>query len=117
MKRFAYIAVFTLAGEFAGGFLALLIGLLLMNLWAAGYINHPFDQCMGVISTIAFVLMVIGGFLGFAGGKHFWPILYNEDGSLRFHNWSGFKARLRNAKDKSSKSQMKSKDQNPNSEV
>lgn len=102
MKRYAYIATFIVAGEFAGGFLALLIGLGLVQLWAAGIITHPFEKCMGLISLIAFVLMVIGGFLGFAGGRYFWPILYHSDGRLRFRNWAGLKARLRHRSENAS---------------
>lgn len=99
-KRILYIATFTLAGETVFGFLSLLIGIAMVELYVRGIFNHPFQTCLGVISTIAFILMVIGGFLGFRGGVYFWPILYNDDGSLRFHNWVGFKARLRGANKK-----------------
>lgn len=95
MKKYIYIATFTLAGEVLFGFVSLLIALVVLNLSARGFLNHSMKTCVDVVSAIAFLLMIVGGLLGYRGGVYFWPKLYRADGSLRFKNWKGFRARLR----------------------
>ena len=93
-KRLIYIATFIVAGEVLFGFIALLIASAWFWLLADGVVAHSVSVCVHSIKAIAMLLMIAGGFLGFAGGVHFWPVLYNDDGSLKYHTLREWRSRF-----------------------